>query len=147
MQLEKMLNVLGARLTYLLEKSQADGRHEASPREDTRDMEVEVTSIRFRDHTPDESPSSKMVSPSSTRASTLSSSSGAFGAGGSRGLGGSRGGQRAGREGEEGGSLAMTSELALAKHSAAEETRGVVQRQGWTGRVGGLESPALVSKK
>jgi hypothetical protein len=105
-----MLNILGARLTFLLEKGQGDERQQASPKGDTRDMEVEVTSIRFR-------PSS----PSSHEASLLSM-----------------------RRGGEGVNLAATSQSALARQSGAD---GGVQRLGWTGRVGGLESPPRVSKK
>lgn len=109
-QLEKMLNILGARLTFLLEKGQGDERHQVSPREDVRDMEVEVTSIRFRPS----SPSSNEASLSSTRG------------------------------GGEGTNLAATSQFALARQSGAD---GGAQRLGWTGRVGGLESPPRVSKK
>lgn len=109
-QLEKTLNVLGARLTFLLEKGQGDERQQASPKEDTRDMEVQVTSIRFRPS----SPSSHEVSLSSMRG------------------------------GGEGPNLAATSQFAIARQSGAD---GGVQRLGWTGRVGGLESPPRVSKK
>jgi len=105
-----MLNILGARLTLLLEKGQGDESQQVSPREDTRSMEVEVTSIRFRPS----SPSSHGDSLSSTRG------------------------------GREGANLATTSKFALAKQSGAD---GGAQRLGWSGRVGGLESPPRASKK
>jgi hypothetical protein len=109
-QLEETLNILGARLTFLLEKGQDDERQQASPKEDTRDMEVEVTNIRFRPSSP------------GSHGAFLSSM---------RGVG-------------EGANLAETSQFVLARQSSAD-SRG--QRLGWTGRVGGMESPHRISKK
>jgi hypothetical protein len=108
-QVEKMLNILGARLTFLSERGQSDERQHIPLQEDAMNMDMEVTCIRIR------------PSDSSSNEALLSST----------------------RRGRESTNLATTSQCVLARQPDAD---GGAQRLGWTGRVGGLESPPRISK-
>jgi len=47
-KVEKMLNILGARLTFMSTRGPSDERQHIPRQEDTRNMDMEVSCIRFR---------------------------------------------------------------------------------------------------